>query len=117
MQDSFFIIYFIIFEVAPNVTIFSSFPIQKGICNFSVDSGDGTVAADECDNNLLPEPLTSLFDCEAVNLEKALLKACVRYFYQILLFCQMIALQKLWKMLFVSSKNKALFVLEIFNFL
>ena len=61
-------------DIAPNAAIFSSFPIQKGICNFSIDSGDETVTADECDNNLLPEPLTSLFDYEAVNLEKALLK-------------------------------------------
>ena len=61
-------------DIAPNAAIFSSFPIQKGICDFSIDSGDETLTADECDNNLLPEPLTSLFDYEAVNLEKALLK-------------------------------------------
>ena len=54
--------------------IFSKFPIQKGICDFSVDSGDETLTADECDSNILLEPLTSLFDYEAVNLEKALLK-------------------------------------------
>ena len=60
-------------DIAPNAAIYSSFSIQKGICNFSVDSGDETVTADECDNNLLPEFLTSLFDYEAVNLEKALL--------------------------------------------
>ena len=34
-----------------------------------------------------------------------LLKACVRYFHQIFIFHQMIALQKLWKMLFISSKK------------
>ena len=61
-------------NIAPNATIFSSFPIKKGICDFSIDSGDETLTADECDNNLLPEVLTSLFDYEAVNLEKALLK-------------------------------------------
>ena len=61
-------------DIAPNAVIFSSFTIQKDICNFSIGSGDETVTADECDNNLLPEPLTSLFDYEAVNLEKALLK-------------------------------------------
>ena len=60
--------------IAPNAVIFSSFTIQKDICNFSIGSGDETVTADECDSNLLPEPLTSLFDYEAVNLEKALLK-------------------------------------------
>ena len=32
-------------------------------------------------------------------------KACVRFFYQIFIFHQMIALQKLWKMFFISSKN------------
>ena len=32
-------------------------------------------------------------------------KACVCYFYQIFIFHQMIALQKLWKMLFISSKS------------
>ena len=37
-------------------------------------------------------------------------------FYQIFIFHQMIAIQKLWKIIFVSSK-KALFVLEIFKFL
>ena len=61
-------------DIAPNAAIFSSFPIQKGICDFSIDSGDETLTADECDNNLLPENLTSLFDYTAVNLEKALLK-------------------------------------------
>ena len=52
--------------------IFSTFPIQKGICDFSVDSGDETLTADECDNNILLEPLTSLFDYEAVNLKKGI---------------------------------------------
>ena len=61
-------------DIAPNAAIFSSFLIQKGVCDFSIDCGDETLTADECDNNLLPEPLTSLFDYEAVNLEKALLK-------------------------------------------
>ena len=61
-------------DIAPNAAIFSSFPIQKGVCDFSIDSGDETLTADECDNNLLPETLTSLFDYTAVNLEKALLK-------------------------------------------
>ena len=60
--------------IAPNAAIFSSFPIQKGICDFSIDSGDEILTVDECDNNLLPQPLTSLFDYEAVNLEKGLLK-------------------------------------------
>ena len=60
--------------VAPNAAIFSSFPIQKGQCDFSIDSEDEILTADECDNNLLPQPLTSLFDYEAVNLEKGLLK-------------------------------------------
>ena len=32
-------------------------------------------------------------------------KACVCFFYQIFIFHQMIALQKLWKMFFISSKN------------
>ena len=59
-------------DVAPNAAIFNSFPLQKGICDSSINSGDET--ADECDNNLLPERLTSLFDYEAVNLGKALLK-------------------------------------------
>ena len=36
-------------------------------------------------------------------------KACVRYFHQILIFQQTIALQKLWKMLFISSKKLFLF--------
>ena len=53
---------------------FSSFQIQKAICNFSKDSGDEKLAVDKCDNNLLSERLTSLFDYEAVDLEKALLK-------------------------------------------
>ena len=61
-------------DIPPNAAIFSSFPIQKGICDFSIDSEDETLTTDECDNNLLPEPLTSLFDYEAVNLEKSLLK-------------------------------------------
>ena len=61
-------------DIVLNAAIFSSFPIQKGICEFSIDSGDETLTADECDNNLLPEPLTSLFDYEAVNLEKGFLK-------------------------------------------
>ena len=54
--------------IAPNATIFSSFPIQKDICDISIDSGDEKLTADECDSNLLPDPLTSLFDYEAVNL-------------------------------------------------
>ena len=45
-----------------------------------------------------------------------LLKFVSAIFYQIFIFHQMIAVQKLWKMFFVSSK-KALFVLEIFKFL
>ena len=61
-------------DIASNASIFSSFPVQKGICDFSIDSRDETLTADKCDNNLLPEPLTSLLDYEAVNLEKALLK-------------------------------------------
>ena len=61
-------------DIPPNAAIFSSFLIQKGICDFSKDAGNETLTADECDNNLLPEPLTSLFDCEAVNLEKPQLK-------------------------------------------
>ena len=61
-------------DIVPNAAIFSSFPIQKGICDFSIDSGDETLTADKCDNNLLPERLTSLFDYEAVNLEKRFLK-------------------------------------------
>ena len=52
--------------------IFSTFPIQKGICDFSVDSGDETLTADECDINILLEPLTSLSDYEAVNLKKGI---------------------------------------------
>ena len=44
-------------------------------------------------------------------------KACVRYFLSnFYFFHQMIALQKLWKMFFISSK-KALFVFKIFKFL
>ena len=61
-------------DIAPNAAIFTSFPIQKDICDFSIDSGDERLTADKCDNNLLPEPLASLFDYEAVNLENALLK-------------------------------------------
>ena len=39
-------------------------------------------------------------------LTKFVLKACVRYFFcQIFIFNQMIALQKLWKMFLISSKN------------
>ena len=34
----------------------------------------------------------------------SLFKVCVRYFHQIFIFHQMIVLQKLWKMLFISSK-------------
>ena len=44
-----------------------------------------------------------------------LLKFVSAIFYQIFIFHQMIAIQKLWKIIFVSSK-KALFVLEIFKF-
>ena len=61
-------------DISPNAAIFSSFPVQKGVCDFSVDFRDETLTADECDDNILPESLTSLFDYEAVNLEKALLK-------------------------------------------
>ena len=61
-------------DIATNAAILSSFLIQKGICDFSIDSRDEALTADECDNNLLPETLTSLFDYEAVNPEKALLK-------------------------------------------
>ena len=61
-------------DIAPKAAIFSCSPIQKDICDFSIDSGDETLTEDECDNNLLPELLTSLFDYETVNLEKALLK-------------------------------------------
>ena len=46
------------------------------------------------------------------NALKATLKACFHYF---LLLHQMIALLKLWKMLFISSK-KPLFVLQCSNF-
>ena len=61
-------------DIATNAAILSSFLIQKDICDFSIDSGDEALTADQCDNTLLPETLTSLFDYEAVNLEKALLK-------------------------------------------
>ena len=61
-------------DIVPNAAIFSSFPIQKGICDFSIDFEYETLTADKCDNNLLPERLTSLFDYEAVNLEKRFLK-------------------------------------------
>ena len=61
-------------DISPNAAIFSSFPVQKSVCDVSIDSRDETLTADECDNNILPEPLTSLFDYEAVSLEKALLK-------------------------------------------
>ena len=44
------------------------------------------------------------------------LKLASAIFYQILISHQKIALQKLWKMLFISSK-KALFILKIFKFL
>ena len=43
-------------NVVPNTAIFSRFPIQKVIYDFSIDSRDETLTADECDNNLLPEP-------------------------------------------------------------
>ena len=43
-------------DVVPNTAIFSRFPIQKVIYDFSIDSRDETLTADECDNNLLPEP-------------------------------------------------------------
>ena len=29
-------------DIASNAAIFSSFPIQKGLCDFSIDSGDET---------------------------------------------------------------------------
>ena len=61
-------------DIAPNTGIFSSFAIQKRKCDFSIDSGDQTLTADECDNNLLSEPLSSLLDYKAVNLQKAVLK-------------------------------------------
>ena len=61
-------------DIAPNTGKFSSFAIQKRKCDFSIDSGDQTLTADECDNNLLSEPLSSLLDYKAVNLQKALLK-------------------------------------------
>ena len=47
----------------------SSFLIQKSICNFSIDSRDETVTVNECDNDLLPEPLASLFDNDVVNID------------------------------------------------
>ena len=37
--------------------------------------------------------------------EHTYIKACVCYFHKFLFFHQMIALQKLWKMLFISSKR------------
>ena len=60
--------------IVPNVAIFISFPIQKDICDFSIDSVDEAFTADECDNDLFPEPLTSLSDYQTVNPEKGLLK-------------------------------------------
>ena len=44
-------------DISPNAAIFISFLIQKGTCDFSIDSRDETLTADECDSNLLPEPL------------------------------------------------------------
>ena len=54
-----------------------------------------------------------IFQKESIDYHLKLLSAI---FYQICIFHRMVALQKLWKMFFISSKN-ALFVLEIFKFL
>ena len=45
-----------------------------------------------------------MYPCYWPNLE-GFVKGCVSYFHQILFFHQMIALYKLWKMLFISSKK------------
>ena len=47
-----------------------------------------------------PQETTNL-----VTFTEKICKSCDRYFYQILIFRQMIALQKLWKMFFISSKK------------
>ena len=94
-------------DIAPNAAIFNSFPILKGICDFSIDSGDETLTADECDNNLLPEPVTSLFDYEAVNLEKALLKEhSLKLFTQYKETCNQQCLNRLTEVTKTQSMSK-----------
>ena len=71
-------------DITANAAIFNSFPIQKDICDFSIESGDETVTADECGNNLLIKTLTSLFHYEAVTLENHCLRNIpLSYLYNI----------------------------------
>ena len=51
-------------NVVPNTAIFSRFPIQKVIYDFSIDSRDETLTADECATTIYCLNLTSLFDYE-----------------------------------------------------
>ena len=60
-------------EICPNAAMFTSLPSSKRDKPASLSDYD-TVTAEENEDNLLPEPLTSLFDCNAINMEGMLLQ-------------------------------------------
>ena len=58
-------------EISPNAAIFTSLPSSK---KDKPASGYDTVTAEENEDSLLPEPLTSLFDYNVKNMEGVLLQ-------------------------------------------
>ena len=59
-------------EISPNAAIFTSLRSSKK--DDKPASDYETVTAEENEDSLLPEPLTSLFDCNAINMEGVLLQ-------------------------------------------
>ena len=60
-------------EICPNAAIFTSLPSSKRDNPASLTDYD-TVTAEENEDSLLLEPLTSLFDCNAINMKGVLLQ-------------------------------------------
>ena len=58
-------------ELSPNAAIFTSLPSSE---RDKPASDYDTVTAEENEDSLLPEPLPSLFDCNAINMEGVLLQ-------------------------------------------
>ena len=56
-------------EISPTSAVLSNVCLFEEDCNTSSDDSSGTELASETDDNIIPEPITSLFESTAINCE------------------------------------------------
>ena len=79
--------------------------VESWISHYSLDSMVGPSTFHCLDEVLLIQEIFFILKCACLGASLNTLKLLSAIFYQIFIFHQMIALQKLWKMFFISSRK------------